>query len=142
MAQIFQQPKSQIPLPISSNQKRNPSKPPKFQKHKRNKIKKTHVQTSIRPINPPPNHLPIPHKHTPHRSLVAVERKLRHLDGFAHETLMVLAVGDGAEDHFVRDGVAGEVGVWRWVGESVVVGGRDCGGGGGLGLTVFAEDWE
>lgn len=48
---------------------------------------------------------------------------------------MVLAVGDGAKDHFVRDGVAGEVGVGRWVGESV-----GCGGGSSVGFSERGED--
>lgn len=30
---------------------------------------------------------------------VGFEGKFRHVDGFAHETLMVVAIGDGAEDH-------------------------------------------
>ena len=55
---------------------------------------------------------------------------------------MVLAVGDGAEDHFVRDGVAGEVGVGGRVGESVVVGVRDCGGGGRGSFVGFPERGE
>lgn len=91
--------------------------------------KKPHVQTRVRPINPPSNHFPVSHKNTPDRRLVAAQRQLRHVDGLAHETRVVLAVGDRAEDHFVAvAAAAGEVRVW-------VGGGKGkrflCGGGSG-----------
>jgi hypothetical protein len=72
----------------------------------------THIQTGIRAIDAPPNHLAVPDKNTAHRRLIAVEGELGHLDGLAHETLMVFAVGDRPEDHFVGFEVAREVGVW------------------------------
>ena len=136
---IKSQTTSQPPLKSRKKEKEQTAIPNKTKKKKENH---THVQTRIRAIDPPPNHLPVPHKHAPNGRLVAVERQLRHLDRLPHEALMVLAVGDGAEDHFVGDGVAREVSVGRRrrrvVAEiSVVV----VGGSGGAGFG-FAEDWE
>ena len=83
-------------------------------------LSKTYVQTGIRAIDASPNHLAVFHKDTAHRSLVTSQRELCHFNGLAHEALMVFAVGDRSEDHFVGSEVAREVGVgrkWRWTGE-------------------------
>jgi len=80
----------------------------------------THVQTGIRAIDASANHLAVLDKDTANRSLVASQGELGHFNGLAHKTLMVFAVGDRPEDHFVGFGVAREVGVGRersWAGE-------------------------
>jgi hypothetical protein len=74
-------------------------------------LSNTHVQTGIRAIDASPNHLAVLDKDTAHRSLVAPQGELCHLNGLAHETFMVFAVGDRPEDHFVGFEVAREVGV-------------------------------
>lgn len=71
----------------------------------------THVQTGIRAIDASPNHLAVFDKDTAHGSLIAPQGELGHFNGLAHETLMVFAVGDRPEDHFVGSEVAREVGV-------------------------------
>lgn len=59
----------------------------------------TNVEGSIRAVDASADDFALVHEHTSHGSLVGRECELGHLDGFAHEDFVVLAVGDGAENH-------------------------------------------
>lgn len=59
----------------------------------------THIQRSIRAIDPASNHLTVVYKDTSHRRLIRCQRKLGHVDGLAHEALMILAIWDRSEYH-------------------------------------------
>lgn len=58
-----------------------------------------YIERSIRAVDSPADDLAIVHENAANRRFVGRESELGHLDGFAHEDFVVLAVGDGAEDH-------------------------------------------
>lgn len=64
-------------------------------------LSNTHVQTGIRAIDASADHFAVPDEDTAHRRLVTLQGELGHFNGLAHESFMILAVGDWSEDHFV-----------------------------------------
>lgn len=59
----------------------------------------TYVKRGIRAVDTTSDHLSVMHEHAADGRFVGCQGHLRHLDGFAHEAFMVLAVGYRSEHH-------------------------------------------
>ena len=59
-----------------------------------------YVERSVGAVDSAADDFAFVHEDTADGCFVGGEGELGHVDGFAHEALVVFAVGDGAKDHF------------------------------------------